>query len=57
MNQAGHEQRRARAAGRICPQERRPEGTGGILATLFDGGERVVSIDSIHWNDRAIYLP
>ena len=33
------------------------KGTGGILATLFDGHERVVSIDSIHWNDRAIYLP
>jgi hypothetical protein len=32
-------------------------GTGGILGTLFDGRERVVSIDSIHWNDRAIYLP
>jgi len=33
------------------------KGTGGILGTLFDGRERVVSIDSIHWNDRAIYLP
>jgi hypothetical protein len=33
------------------------KGTGGILATLFDGHERVVSIDSIHWNDRAVYLP
>src|ERR1700722_19715626 len=33
------------------------KGTGGILTTLFDGHERVVSIDSIHWNDRAIYLP
>jgi hypothetical protein len=33
------------------------KGTGGILSTLFDGHERVVSIDSIHWNDRAVYLP
>jgi hypothetical protein len=33
------------------------KGTGGILGTLFDGRERVVSIDSIHWNDRAIYQP
>jgi hypothetical protein len=33
------------------------KGTGGILRSLFDGSERVVSIDSIHWNDRAIYLP
>jgi hypothetical protein len=33
------------------------KGTGGILAALFDGHERVVSIDAIHWNDRAIYLP
>jgi hypothetical protein len=33
------------------------KGTGGILTTLFDGRERVVSIDSIHWNDRAVYLP
>jgi len=24
---------------------------------LLDGHERVVSIDSIHWNDRAVYLP
>ena len=32
-------------------------GTGGILTTLLDGHERVVSIDSIHWNDRAVYLP
>jgi hypothetical protein len=33
------------------------KGTGGILTTMFDGHERVVSIDSIHWNDRAVYLP
>ncbi len=33
------------------------KGAGTILGTLFDGHERVVSIDSIHWNDRAIYLP
>lgn len=31
--------------------------SGGMMTTLFDGHERVVSIDSIHWNDRAIYLP
>jgi hypothetical protein len=33
------------------------KGTGGMLTTLLDGHERVVSIDSIHWNDRAVYLP
>jgi hypothetical protein len=32
-------------------------GKGAILDALFDGKERVVSIDSIHWSDRAIYLP
>ena len=31
--------------------------SGGIMTRLFDGHERVVSIDSIHWNDRAVYLP
>jgi hypothetical protein len=32
-------------------------GKGPILDSLFDGKERVVSIDSIHWSERAIYLP
>jgi hypothetical protein len=35
--------------------------TGGDLAgRMVIGGltaDRVVSIDSIHWNDRAVYLP
>ena len=30
---------------------------GGKIAKLFDGTERVVSIDSFHWYNRAIYLP
>jgi hypothetical protein len=32
-------------------------GKGPILDSLFDGKERVVSIDSIHWSERVIYLP
>jgi hypothetical protein len=24
---------------------------------LFDGGERLISIDAIGWHDRAVYLP
>jgi hypothetical protein len=31
--------------------------TGGRLGPLFDGSERVVSIDSFHWYNRGIYLP
>ncbi len=31
--------------------------TGGRLAPLFDGTERVVSIDSFHWYNRGVYLP
>ncbi len=31
--------------------------TGGNLGALFDGTERVVSIDAIHWHNRAVYLP
>jgi hypothetical protein len=30
---------------------------GGNLGSLFDGTERVVSIDAIHWHNRATYLP
>jgi len=49
--------RNATVPSRDTVSEFRYVGTGGMLATLFDGSERVVSIDSIHWNDRAIYLP
>ncbi len=49
--------RNATVPSRDTVNEFRYVGTGGMLATLFDGSERVVSIDSIHWNDRAIYLP
>ena len=31
--------------------------TGGRLGPLFDGSERVVSIDPFHWYNRAVYLP
>ena len=31
--------------------------SGGTLGSLFDGKERVISIDSIQWNTRAVYLP
>src|SRR5712691_2153215 len=30
---------------------------GGRLGPLFDGTERVVSIDSFHWYNRGVYLP
>jgi hypothetical protein len=49
--------RNATVPSRDTVNEFRYVGTGGMLATLLDGSERVVSIDSIHWNDRAIYLP
>jgi hypothetical protein len=31
--------------------------TGGRLGALFDGSERVVSIDSFHWYNRGVYAP
>jgi hypothetical protein len=49
--------RNATVPSRDTVSEFQYKGTGGILGPLFDGRERVVSIDSIHWNDRAIYLP
>ena len=49
--------RNATVPSRDTVSEFQYKGTGGILGSLFDGSERVVSIDSIHWNDRAIYLP
>ncbi len=30
---------------------------GGMLASLFDGKERVVSVDSSQWNTRALFKP
>jgi hypothetical protein len=30
---------------------------GGRVGPLFDGSERVVSIDSFHWYNRGVYLP
>ena len=30
---------------------------GGKIAPLFDGTERVVSIDTMHWYNRGVYLP
>jgi hypothetical protein len=49
--------RNATVPSRDTVSEFQYKGSGGILASLFDGSERVVSIDAIHWNDRAIYLP
>jgi hypothetical protein len=49
--------RNATVPSRDTVSEFRYVGAGGMLGSLFDGSERVVSIDSIHWNDRAIYLP
>ena len=31
--------------------------TGGKIVPLFDGTERVVSIDALHWYNRGVYLP
>ena len=31
--------------------------SGGILASLFDGNQRVISIDAIEWNTRALFKP
>ena len=38
-------------------QEFSYKATGGRLGPLFDGTERVVSIDSFHWYNRGVYLP
>ena len=31
--------------------------SGGRIGALFDGSERVLSIDAIHWSNRATYTP
>jgi hypothetical protein len=31
--------------------------SGGRIGALFDGSERVLSIDAIHWSNRATYAP
>jgi hypothetical protein len=31
--------------------------SGGRVAKLFDGSERVVSVDAFHWYNRAISSP
>ena len=31
--------------------------SGGMLAPFFDGKERVISVDTIQWNTRALYQP
>jgi hypothetical protein len=38
-------------------QEFSYKAAGGRLGPLFDGTERVVSIDSFHWYNRGVYLP
>ena len=30
---------------------------GGRIAALFDGTEKVVSIDALHWYNRGVYKP
>jgi hypothetical protein len=30
---------------------------GGKIAPLFDGTEKVVSIDALHWYNRGVYVP
>jgi len=31
--------------------------SGGKVGTLFDGHERVVSVDALHWYNRSVYAP
>jgi hypothetical protein len=31
--------------------------SGGRIGALFDGTERVLSIDAIHWSNRAAHSP
>ena len=31
--------------------------SGGALAKLFDGSEKVLSIDAIHWMSRSAFAP
>jgi hypothetical protein len=31
--------------------------SGGRIGTLFDGNERVVSVDAVHWYNRAVFSP
>jgi hypothetical protein len=31
--------------------------SGGKIGSLFDGTQRVVSVDALHWYNRAVYLP
>jgi hypothetical protein len=31
--------------------------SGGRVGTLFDGNERVVSVDALHWYNRAVFSP
>jgi len=31
--------------------------SGGNLGSLFDGSEKVLSIDAIHWSTRAAFAP
>jgi hypothetical protein len=33
------------------------QASGGRIAKLFDGSEKVLSIDAIHWSNRATYAP
>jgi hypothetical protein len=31
--------------------------SGGKVGTLFDGAQRIVSVDAFHWYNRGVYLP
>jgi hypothetical protein len=49
--------RNATVPGRDLVSEFQYKATGGNLGALFDGSERLISIDAIGWHDRAVYLP
>ena len=40
-----------------CDQSPPTKQAGGEIAPLFDGTEKVVSIDALHWYTRGVYQP
>jgi len=49
--------RNATVPSRDLVSEFQYKASGGNLGMLFDGSERLISIDAIGWHDRAVYLP
>jgi hypothetical protein len=49
--------RNATVPSRDLVSEFQYKASGGNLGMLFDGSERLISIDAIGWHDRTVYLP